>query len=151
MHLFFQFYVSVCYDRCYLYEIWIFILLLLLRWPTQTVLLIKSCILNVLVCIILYSLVFLKEFLAVRPISDKIAAFGTKRNLKKSRQKKTIYCGLSAGGIICIYLFRNDVGRNVTVNDCRYRAMITDSLMSEIGDRKPGDIWFQQDGTTFHI
>ncbi|GFU18313.1 transposable element Tc3 transposase [Trichonephila clavipes] len=40
-------------------------------------------------------------------------------------EKLTVWCALWAGGIIGPYFFKNDEGRNVTVNGDRYRAMIT--------------------------
>ncbi|XP_069963847.1 uncharacterized protein [Bactrocera oleae] len=68
----------------------------------------------------------------------------------KENQELPVWCGLLADGIIRPYIFKNDVGENVTVNDHRYRVMITDYLMSEIEARDHGCIWFQQGGATFH-
>lgn len=65
-------------------------------------------------------------------------------------EKTTVWCGLWAGGIIGPYFFKNEEGRNVTVNGARYRAMITDYLLPEIEARNLNDIWFQQDGATCH-
>ncbi|GFW22936.1 uncharacterized protein TNCV_3647131 [Trichonephila clavipes] len=45
-------------------------------------------------------------------------------------EKLTVWCSLSAGGIIGTYFFKNDVGYNVTVNGNRYRAMITNFFHS---------------------
>lgn len=41
-------------------------------------------------------------------------------------EKCTVWCGLWAGGIIGPYFFKDDNGRNVTVNGERYRVMIGD-------------------------
>ena len=47
------------------------------------------------------------------------------------------------GGIMGPNFFKK-AGENVSVNDDRYRAMITDFLLPEIEARHLGDIWFQQ-------
>ncbi|XP_055308848.1 uncharacterized protein LOC129572772 [Sitodiplosis mosellana] len=65
--------------------------------------------------------------------------------------RTTVWCGLWAGGIIGPYFFRNEAGRNVTVNGDRYREMITDWLVPEIEARDLDDIWFQQDGASCHV
>ena len=65
-------------------------------------------------------------------------------------EKTTVWCGLWAGGIIGPYFFKNDDGRNVTVNGARYRTMISDFLLPQIESNDLYDIWFQQDGATCH-
>ncbi|CAH2000968.1 unnamed protein product [Acanthoscelides obtectus] len=52
-------------------------------------------------------------------------------------EKITVWCGLQAGGIIGPYFFKDDNGRNVTVNGERYQLDLA-------------DMWFQQDGATCH-
>ena len=49
-----------------------------------------------------------------------------------SRPHPPVWCGLWAGGIIGPYFFKNDDGRNVTVNGARYCAMISNES-SKIG------------------
>lgn len=46
--------------------------------------------------------------------------------------------------------FKNENGRNVTVNGVRYREMITDFLVPKIQELDINDLWFQQDGATCH-
>jgi len=48
------------------------------------------------------------------------------QDLPMHPEKVTVWCLLSAGGIIEPYFFKNDNGRNVTVNGERYRVMIDD-------------------------
>ncbi|GFW33727.1 DUF4817 domain-containing protein [Trichonephila clavipes] len=44
----------------------------------------------------------------------------------------------------------NDEGNNVTVNDDRYRAMITNFFIPELNNHDVQELWFQQDGATCH-
>ncbi|GFT45225.1 hypothetical protein TNCV_1987101 [Trichonephila clavipes] len=44
----------------------------------------------------------------------------------------------------------NDEGHNVTVNDDRYRAMITNFFIPELNNHDVQELWFQQDGATCH-
>ncbi|GFV46583.1 uncharacterized protein TNCV_3931 [Trichonephila clavipes] len=46
----------------------------------------------------------------------------------------TVWCALWAGGIIGPYFFKNDEGHNVTVNDDRYRAIITNFFIPELNN-----------------
>lgn len=64
--------------------------------------------------------------------------------------KVTVWCALWAGGIIGPYFFKDDGGRNVTVNGERYRSMITDFFVPQVNDRNMEEFWFQQDGATCH-
>jgi len=48
------------------------------------------------------------------------------QDLPMHPEKVTVYCGLWAGSIIGPYFFKDDNGRNVTVNGERYRVMIDD-------------------------
>ncbi|CAH1988625.1 unnamed protein product [Acanthoscelides obtectus] len=61
-------------------------------------------------------------------------------------EKITVWCGLWAGGIIGPYFFKDDNGRNVTVNGERYRAMITNFFLPKMEELDLCDLWFQQDG-----
>ncbi|GFS96298.1 putative DD41D transposase [Trichonephila clavipes] len=63
-------------------------------------------------------------------------------------EKLTVWCALWAGGIIGPYFFKNDEGRNVTVNGDRYRAMITNFFIPELNNHDVQELWFQQDGAT---
>ncbi|GFW35013.1 transposable element Tc3 transposase [Trichonephila clavipes] len=65
-------------------------------------------------------------------------------------EKLTVWCALWAGGIIGPYFFKNDKGPNVTVNGDRYRAMITNFFMPELNNHDVQELWFQQDGATYH-
>ncbi|GFT64705.1 uncharacterized protein TNCV_4399771 [Trichonephila clavipes] len=64
-------------------------------------------------------------------------------------EKLTVWCALSAGGIIGPY-FKNDEGHNVTVNGDRYRAMITNFFIPELNNQDIQELWLQQDGATCH-
>ncbi|GFU71330.1 transposable element Tc3 transposase [Trichonephila clavipes] len=59
-------------------------------------------------------------------------------------------CALWAGGIIGPYFFKNDEGHNVTVNGDQYRAMITNFFIPELNNHDVQQLWFQQDGATYH-
>ncbi|GFV35601.1 uncharacterized protein TNCV_3473721 [Trichonephila clavipes] len=65
-------------------------------------------------------------------------------------EKLTFWCSLWPGGIIGPYFFKNDEGHNVTVNDDRYRAMITNFFIPELNNPDVQELGFQQDGATCH-
>ncbi|GFS77368.1 DUF4817 domain-containing protein [Trichonephila clavipes] len=65
-------------------------------------------------------------------------------------EKLTVWCALWAGGIICPYFFKNDESHNVTINDDRYRAMITNFFIPELNNHYVQELWFQQDSATCH-
>ncbi|GFS86509.1 uncharacterized protein TNCV_513671 [Trichonephila clavipes] len=65
-------------------------------------------------------------------------------------EKLTVWCALWAGGIIGPYFFKNDEGHNVTVNGDWYRAMITNFFIPELNNHDVLELWFQQDGATYH-
>ncbi|GFV37018.1 putative transposable element [Trichonephila clavipes] len=65
-------------------------------------------------------------------------------------EKLTVWCALSAGGIIGPYFFKNDEGHNVTVNGDRYRTMITNFFIPELNNHDVQELLFQQDGATCH-
>ncbi|GFV63162.1 putative DD41D transposase [Trichonephila clavipes] len=72
------------------------------------------------------------------------------RRFEHYTEKLTVWCPLWAGGIIGPYFFKNDEGRNVTVNGDRYRAMITNFFIPELNNHDVQELWFQQDGATCH-
>ena len=45
----------------------------------------------------------------------------------------------------------NEQGEAVTVNGDRYWAMLNEFLFTKIEEENIGNIWFQQDGATYHI
>ncbi|GFV37650.1 transposable element Tc3 transposase [Trichonephila clavipes] len=61
-------------------------------------------------------------------------------------EKLTVWCALSAGGIIGPYFFKND-GHNVTVKGDLYRALITNFFIPELNNHDVRELWFQQDAT----
>ncbi|GFW23689.1 DUF4817 domain-containing protein [Trichonephila clavipes] len=65
-------------------------------------------------------------------------------------EKLTVWCALWAGGIIGPYVFKNNESHNVTVNDDRYRAMITNFFIPELNHHDVQELWFQQDSATCH-
>ncbi|GFW42734.1 putative DD41D transposase [Trichonephila clavipes] len=65
-------------------------------------------------------------------------------------EKLTVWCDLWAGGIIGPYFFKNDEGRNFTVNGDRYRALITNFFIPELNNHDVQELCFQQDGATCH-
>ncbi|GFS47982.1 protein kinase domain-containing protein [Trichonephila clavipes] len=71
-------------------------------------------------------------------------------NVIQHPEKLTVWCALWAGRIIGPYFFKNDEGHNVTINDDRYRAMITNFFIPELNNHDVQELWFQQDGTTCH-
>ncbi|GFU09792.1 uncharacterized protein TNCV_944611 [Trichonephila clavipes] len=89
-------------------------------------------------------------------LTNKTAAFGVKlihKHMSKHRyiQKNGLFsCALWAGGIISPYFIKSDEGHNVTVNGDRYRAMITNFLISELNNHDVQELWFQQDGAPCH-
>ncbi|GFW65363.1 putative transposable element [Trichonephila clavipes] len=71
--------------------------------------------------------------------------------ISQAKKKLTVCCALWAGGIIGPYFFKNDEGHKVTVNDDRYRAMITNFFIPELNNHDVQELWFQQDGATCPI
>ena len=65
-------------------------------------------------------------------------------------EQVTVWCGFWYGGIIGPFFFENEQGTAVTVNGERYRAMFNEFLFPKIEEDDMDDIWFQQDGATFH-
>ena len=64
--------------------------------------------------------------------------------------KVTVWCGIMSSLIIEPYFFEEVNGDAVTVNGNRYRQMIQEYLLPEIGDNNTGNIFFHQDGATAH-
>ena len=52
--------------------------------------------------------------------------------------------------IIWPFFFENKQAEAVTVNGDHYRAMLNEFLFTIIEEEDIGNIWFQQDGATFH-
>ena len=52
--------------------------------------------------------------------------------------------------IIGPYFFENEGGAAVTVNGDTYRTMLTDFIVPALEDIDVDNVWFQQDGATFH-
>ncbi|KAK9887799.1 hypothetical protein WA026_000114 [Henosepilachna vigintioctopunctata] len=65
-------------------------------------------------------------------------------------EKNTVWCGLWAGGIIGSFFCKDDLGRNVTVNGERYRAMIRNFFLPQFAELNLVDMWFLQKGATCH-
>ncbi|GFW99030.1 putative transposable element [Trichonephila clavipes] len=65
-------------------------------------------------------------------------------------EKLTVWCALWAGGIIGPYFFKNDEGHNVTFKGDRYRTLITNFFIPELNNHDVQELWFQQDGATYH-
>ena len=65
-------------------------------------------------------------------------------------QRVTASCGFWTGEIIGPYFFENEAGAAVSVNGLRYRTMINEFLWPELKDMDVDDVYFQQDGATYH-
>ncbi|GFS92250.1 putative DD41D transposase [Trichonephila clavipes] len=84
--------------------------------------------------------------------TNKTAAFGMKlihKCMSKHRyiQKNRLFGALY--GLVESF-FKNDEGHNVIVNGVRYRAMITNFFIPELNNHDVQELWFQQDGATYH-
>lgn len=64
--------------------------------------------------------------------------------------KVTVWCGVCAKTVIGPFFFEDDDGHTVTVNQERYRDMITNFFMPIIRRKRMGHYWFQQDGAPPH-
>ena len=62
----------------------------------------------------------------------------------------TVWCGFWSGGIIGPFFFENEEGTAVTINDERYRAMLSKFFFKQIEEEDLDNIWFQQGGATCH-
>ena len=65
-------------------------------------------------------------------------------------QGVTVWCGFWNDGIIGPFFFENEQGAAFTVNGEYYRAMLNEFLFPKIEEDDMDDIWFQQDGVTWH-
>ena len=65
-------------------------------------------------------------------------------------KRVTVWCGFWSRGIIVPFFCENEQEETVTVNGDRYRAMLNEVLFTKIEEEDIGNIWFQQDGTTYH-
>ena len=65
-------------------------------------------------------------------------------------EKVTVWCGVSAKTVIGPFFFQNENGHVVTVNQERYRDMMTNFVMPIIRRKRMRQFWFQQDGTPQH-
>ena len=63
-------------------------------------------------------------------------------HLHKCIHNVTIWCGFWAGGIIGSYFFENEIGQ-ATVNDTRYRDIITQFFLPKLDDIDMANLWFQ--------
>jgi hypothetical protein len=67
-------------------------------------------------------------------------------------EKVTVWCGVSAFGVLGPYFFENATGQSVTVTSDRYVVMLQEFLNDELCrlhiDKRL--VWFQQDGATAH-
>ncbi|GFW44418.1 transposable element Tc3 transposase [Trichonephila clavipes] len=90
------------------------------------------------------------QILKLKNISMKLPIPLETEDQFEETEKLTVWSALWAGGIIGPYFFKNDEGRNVTVNGDRYRAMITNFFIPELNNHDIQELWFQQDGATCH-
>ena len=65
-------------------------------------------------------------------------------------EKVTVWCGVSAKTVIGPFFFQNENGHAVTVNQERYRDMMTNFVMPIIRRKRMRQFWFQQDGAPPH-
>ena len=69
----------------------------------------------------------------------------------KHPKRVTVWCGFRSRGIIGPFFFENEQGEAITVNVDQYRVMLNAFLFTKIEEEDIGNIWFQQNGTTYHI
>ena len=62
----------------------------------------------------------------------------------------TVWCGFWSRGIVGPFFFENEQGEAVTVNGDRYQTMLNEFLFTKLEEEDIGNIWFPQDGDTFH-
>ena len=65
-------------------------------------------------------------------------------------KRVSVWCVFWSGGIFGPFFFENEQGEAVTVNGDRYRVTLHDFLFTKIEKEDIGNIWFQQDGATWH-
>ncbi|KAL1458663.1 hypothetical protein WDU94_008793, partial [Cyamophila willieti] len=64
--------------------------------------------------------------------------------------KIMVWCGVYVGKVTGRYLFEDDVGTTVNVDDERYRAMVNEFLLPQLDELGLENMWFQQDDATAH-
>ena len=62
----------------------------------------------------------------------------------------TVWCEFWSRGINEPFFFENEQREAFAGNDDRYRAMLNESLFRKIEEEDISNIWFQQDGATYH-
>jgi hypothetical protein len=67
-------------------------------------------------------------------------------------EKVTVWCGVSAFGVLGPYFFENATGQSVTVMSDRYVELLREFLNDELCRLRVDArlVWFQQDGATAH-
>jgi hypothetical protein len=67
-------------------------------------------------------------------------------------EKVTVWCGVSAFGVLGPYFFENATGQSVTVTSDRYVELLREFLNDELCRLHVDTrlVWFQQDGATAH-
>ena len=65
-------------------------------------------------------------------------------------KRVTVWCGFRSRGISALFFFANKQGEDITVNGDNCRAMFNKFLFTKIEEEDIGNIWFQQDGATYH-
>ena len=80
---------------------------------------------------------------------NKIVVFGVLRILKLLKRGHYIQKN-SLFGVIGPYFVENGDGTTVTVNSERYGYMITDCFLPAIEEYDLENMWFPQDGATYH-
>jgi hypothetical protein len=67
-------------------------------------------------------------------------------------EKVTVWCGVSAFGVLGPYFFENATGQSVTVTSDRYVELLREFLNDELCRLRVDTrlVWFQQDGATAH-
>ena len=66
-------------------------------------------------------------------------------------QNKTLFgADFWSRGIIRQFFFENEQGNAVIDNSDRYRAILYEFLLTKIKEEYIGNVWFQQDGATYH-
>jgi hypothetical protein len=67
-------------------------------------------------------------------------------------EKVTVWCGVSAFGVLGPYFFENATGQSVTVTSDQYLELLREFLNDELCWLRVDTrlVWFQQDGATAH-
>ena len=93
-------------------------------------------------------------FTSMALLIAKIAMFGVRKTHVWLAKNKCTY-NVSLFGVDfgqeTSYFFENEAGQAATVNNARYRDMITQFFLPKLDDIGVANMWFQQDGATCHI